>query len=527
VEKKRGRGETPVRNLILVLGDQLDRGSMAFDDLDPRSDVVWMAEAVEEIEHVWATKAHIVIFLSAMRHFCEELRDEGLRVCYRRLDEATDPDVASQGSLAGELARAIERLHPEGLIVVQPGEWRVEQMLRSAAVDAGLSLDIRPDRHFLCSRQTFAEHVKGRKQLRMERFYRQMRKENGVLMEAGEPAGGRWNYDAENRERFGREGPGEVPVPRSFAPDEITRQVVALVEERFAGHPGSLGHFDWAVTAAQARLALEDFCQHRLACFGDYQDAMWSDQPYLYHSRLASAMNLKLLDPRGVLQAASEAHDRGDAPLNAVEGFVRQILGWREYVRGIYWHYMPDYLQRNALNASLPLPDLYWTAETEMRCLRQCVQQTLDYGYAHHIQRLMVTGLFALLLGVDPVQVHEWYLAVYVDAVEWVELPNTLGMSQFADGGLMASKPYCASGKYIQRMSNYCRDCRYDPGQRLGETACPFTTLYWDFLFRKQDALSENYRMGLQLRNLERITDERRAICRQAQSVRKQVLGRA
>jgi len=339
-------------------------------------------------------------------------------------------------------------------------------------------------------------------------------------MDEGKPVGGKWNYDAENRQPFGKSGPGDVPTSRSFPPDQITRQVIDLVNERFAQHPGGLARFDWAVTREQAQDALQDFVRKRLPTFGPHEDAMWTDHPYLYHSRLSSALNLKLLHPGEVIEEAEAAYWRGHAPLNSVEGFVRQILGWREYVRGIYWRFMPDYAELNALEAHAPLPAFYWSGETDMNCLRQCLRQTLEYGFAHHIQRLMVTGLFALLLGVEPKRVHEWYLAVYVDAVEWVELPNTLGMSQFADGGIMATKPYCATGKYIRRMSNYCHDCRYDPSKRLGEGACPFTTLYWDFLMRNQALLRSNRRMALQLRNLTRLEgDERRTIRRKAEQL--------
>jgi deoxyribodipyrimidine photolyase-related protein len=348
-----------------------------------------------------------------------------------------------------------------------------------------------------------------------------MRRKTGVLMEDGRPAGGKWNYDAENRETFGRIGPGSLPLPPSFAPDAVTREVIRLIAGRFPSHPGRLDSFDWPVTREQALHALEDFVTFRLRDFGRYQDAMWAGEPFLYHSLLASAMNLKLLNPREVIEAALAAYRSDSAPVNAVEGFVRQILGWREYVRAVYWRYMPEYLDRNLLNAHLPLPGFYWTADTDMNCLREVIAQTLEYGYAHHIQRLMVTGLFALLLGVEPRAVHEWYLAVYVDAVEWVELPNTLGMSQFADGGIMASKPYVATGKYIQRMSDYCSACRYDPQNACGEDACPFTTLYWDFLQRHRPLLERNQRMALQVRNLNRKSaDELLAIRRQAAAVR-------
>jgi deoxyribodipyrimidine photolyase-related protein len=286
--------------------------------------------------------------------------------------------------------------------------------------------------------------------------------------------------------------------------------VLALVEKRFAKHPGKLDRFDWPVTPAEARAALDDFIAHRLADFGRYQDARWADEPWLYHSRLSAAMNLKLLDPRDVIAAAERAWREGRVPLASAEGFIRQILGWREYVRGIYWMQMPGYLDRNTLGAREPLPPFYWTGETPMACLRDAIGQTLALGYAHHIQRLMVTGLYSLLLGVEPRKIHEWYLAVYVDAVEWVELPNTLGMSQYADGGVMASKPYAATGSYIDRMSNYCSGCRFDPKQATGEKACPFTTLYWDFLLRHEKRLAANPRMSLQVKNLARLAPARR-----------------
>jgi deoxyribodipyrimidine photolyase-related protein len=360
----------------------------------------------------------------------------------------------------------------------------------------------------------------------MEYFYREVRRRLDVLMDGRKPAGGTWNYDARNREPLPRQGPESIPQPAAFRPDKITREVIALVNERFADHPGRCDAFDWPVTPEKAREALEDFIQHRLDRFGPYQDAMWTGQPLLYHSRLSSAMNLHLLDPRDVVAAAERAYDSGVAPIHSVEGFIRQVIGWREYVRGVYWRLMPDYLDRNALAAHAPLPAFYWTGETDLHCVACCVGQTLDRGYAHHIQRLMVTGLLALLADVDPVEVHKWYLAVYVDAVEWVELPNTLGMSQFADNGIMASKPYAASGKYIDRMSNYCRDCRYDPSQRTGESACPFTTLYWDFLLRHRQKLSSLPRMGFQLKNADRIAPaDARAIRRQADQIKSRLAG--
>jgi deoxyribodipyrimidine photolyase-related protein len=510
-----------LQHLILVLGDQLDDHSAAFDGFDPNHDAVWMTEVAEEATHVWSHKARIALFLAAMRHFRQGLVARGISVHYRQLD---DPENC--GNFANELKSAVRKLRPQRLVVVEPGEWRVEQNLRATAAELGVELEIRPDRHFLCTREEFAAHVKGRKQLRLEFFYREMRRKTGVLMKDDQPEGGAWNFDAENRGSFGKAGPVGLTKPIRFPPDEITRQVLVLVERRFARHPGKLAHFDWPVTPAEAQLALHDFIKHRLADFGKYQDAMWSTDdaatplPYLFHSRLSAALNLKLLNPREVIAATEEAYRDGRAPLASVEGFIRQILGWREYVRGIYWHFMPGYLELNELKANEPLPEFYWSGETEMNCLREAIGQTLEFGYAHHIQRLMVTGLFALLLGVKPQAVHEWYLAMYVDAVEWVELPNTLGMSQYADGGLMASKPYVATGKYIQRMSNYCAGCRFDPAKATGKTACPFTTLYWDFLLRHEQSLARNQRMTMQLKNLARLDATRRkAIGNQAAEI--------
>lgn len=522
--------ERPLRNLILVLGDQLDVESAAFDGFDPKLDAVWMAEVLEESTHVWSHRARIVLFLAAMRHFRDALRERDWTVHYRQLD-----DAAAANTLAAALSASVTTLRPRKLVMVEPGDYRLQEALATVVRSLAVQMEIRPDRHFLCSRHDFAVHAAGRKQLRMEFFYRDMRRNGGVLMDGNQPAGGAWNYDAQNRASFGKHGPAELREPIAFVPDATTRAVLTLVENRFTEHPGSLARFDWPLTRPQALDALGDFIQNRLAGFGQFQDAMWSSRQddltgrisagrrdaYLLHSRLSAALNLKLLNPREVIAAAEAAYHDGRAPLASVEGFIRQIVGWREYVRGIYWHFMPAYRDLNALDAHAPLPAAYWTGDTDMNCLHHVINQTLQFGYAHHIQRLMVTGLYALLLGVRPQAVHEWYLAVYVDAVEWVELPNTLGMSQFADGGRMASKPYVASGKYIQRMSNYCAGCRFDPAKATGSDACPFTTLYWDFLMRHQPLLRRNQRMTMQLRNLDRLTaTQRAAIRREAGAIR-------
>lgn len=516
-----------MRKLVLILGDQLDQHSAAFAGFDAGQDAVWMAEVAHESTKVWSTKPRIAIFLAAMRHFRDALRERGWTVFYRELTPATAVWRAADGraepapgeTLAEALRESLASLRPERVVLVEPGEWHVREEVRAAI---SLPLEMREDRHFLCSHAEFAAHAQGRKQLRMEFFYREMRRRHAVLLEEdGQPTGGDWNFDGENRKRFGKNGPPTHQAPRPFPPDELTRGVIAMVNARFAGHPGELAAFDWPLTAADAALALQDFVAHRLAQFGDWQDAMWTAEPWLFHSRLSAAMNLKLLDPRQVITTAEQAYRDSAAPLASVEGFIRQILGWREYVRGIYWRFMPGYADLNALGADQPLPRFYWTGDTAMACLRDAIGQSLRLGYAHHIQRLMVTGLYALLLGVRPRVLHEWYLAVYVDAVEWVELPNTLGMSQYGDGGLMASKPYIASGKYIQRMSNHCAGCRFDPAAASGPRVCPFTTLYWDFLLRHEALLRQNQRMAMQVRNLARLDDgARTAIRQQAEGIR-------
>lgn len=514
-KKKSVARRATVRHLVVVLGDQLDRNSAAFDGFDEKTDIVWMCEAQDESTRIPVSLPRIVMFVSAMRHFRIKLEQEGIRVQYHDFS-------AKRMTLDRALREDIAALSPQRVILLEPGEWGIREVLRAACPPA--LLEERADRHFLCSHEAFEKHARGRKQLRMEFFYREMRRKHGVLLDAdGEPEGGEWNYDSENRKSFGREGPGRLtmPAPAAFPPDAITRGVIDDVRRYFPENPGRVDDFDWPITREQALIALKDFIDHRLAAFGDHQDAMWAGEPWLFHSRISAALNLKLLDTKEVIDQVERAYRKGKAPLAAVEGFIRQILGWREYVRGVYWRHMPQYLERNALDAREPLPAFFWTGDTPMNCLSDCVGQTLRYGYAHHIQRLMVTGLFCLMLGVDPKEVHRWYLAVYVDALEWVELPNTLGMSQYADGGVMASKPYVATGRYIERMSNYCSGCRFDPGVSTGDKACPFTTLYWDFLQRHEKMLRANPRMGLQVRNLTRLdTDQRDAIRKQADQLR-------
>jgi deoxyribodipyrimidine photolyase-related protein len=485
--------------MIVILGDQLNLDSEVFKDLDTEHDCIWMAEVPAESTHVWSHKARILLFLSAMRNFCRVLRSRGYWIIYHKLG------THQHTSMASALAYDLRKYRPQSVQVVQPGEYRILDMIKQTAASEDIDLVVKKDTHFLIDLHTFEDWTRDVKQLRQENFYRRVRRKTAILMENDQPAGGQWNFDHQNRNSFTRQGPGILITPRLVKQNTTTNRVREEIEAHFPNHPGSTDNFTWPVTRTQAQEALQEFIDNRLYSFGRYQDAMWTGHPFLFHSRLSTALNLKLLSPQEVVTAVMDAWKKKHAPIESVEGFIRQVIGWREYIHGIYWKYMPDYAGHNALSASLPLPDFYWTAETDMVCMRETISQVLAYGYAHHIQRLMVTGLFALLLGVKPQQVHEWYLAMFVDAVEWVELPNTLGMSQYADDGLLASKPYIASGKYIQRMSNYCSQCRYNPANATGDDACPFTTLYWDFLIRHKDKFEKHPRAGLQWRNLQKM----------------------
>jgi deoxyribodipyrimidine photolyase-related protein len=490
------------RALVLILGDQLTPAISSLGEIDPRDTVVLMAEVMGEASYVRHHKKKIAFLFSAMRHFAAELRETGWVVDYVRLDDADN-----SGSLVGEVLRAADQHGVSQVRVTEPGEWRVLQDLQ--VLDTAIDLEILPDDRFIASHAEFESWAEGRKALRMEYFYREMRRKTGLLMDGSEPAGGQWNFDHDNRKAAARDL--LMPQPLRFAPDAITREVLDLVETRFADHFGTLEPFWFATTRADAEAAFTHFLKTALARFGDYQDAMLVGEKFLYHAVVSLYLNCGLLDPLEMCRAVEAEYRAGRAPLNAAEGFIRQIIGWREYVRGIYWREGPDYVRRNALQATRPLPAFYWTADTDMACIRACVEQTRDEGYAHHIQRLMVTGNFALLAGVDPHELHEWYLAVYADAYEWVEAPNTVGMSQFADGGLLASKPYVASGAYIDRMSDYCRGCAYDVKAKAGPTACPFNYLYWDFIARHHDRLKGNPRMGQMVRSYDRFPEDRKA----------------
>lgn len=497
--------------LRLVLGDQLSASIATLRDIDRKKDRVLMAEVLDEATYVPHHQQKLVLVFAAMRHFAAALEEDGIQVDYVRMDSR-----GNSGSFSGEIKRALQDRQYDRLVVTEPGEWRVLEMMRGWQENLGIPVEIREDDRFLCAISEFAGWAKGRKSLRMEYFYRDMRRKTGWLMEGDKPVGGEWNYDRQNRKSL----PSGMTFPRRlrFEPDGITRDVMQLAKTRFGHHFGELESFGWATTHADAQRALAHFIEECLPGFGDYQDAMKNGEDFLFHALVSPYLNIGLLDPREVCEAALGAFADGRAPLPAVEGFVRQILGWREYVRGFYWLQMPGYARSNFLDAGRPLPDFFWTAETGMNCLRQVIETTRRHAYAHHIQRLMITGNFALLAGLAPAEVEEWYLLVYADAFEWVELPNTHGMALFADGGLLASKPYAASGAYINRMSDYCAGCRFSPDKKLGEGACPFNYLYWYFLASKEKQLSTNPRMGLAYRNLfNKPADEIDAIVQQAE----------
>ena len=499
-------------SVTLVLGDQLSPDVAALRAAAPEDDIVLLAEVFAEAQYVAHHKQKIALVLAAMRGFARELRQAGRQVDYVTLD-----DPANTGTLGGEVARAVERHGAGAVHVTEPGEWRLAHEMDAWPERLDVPVYRHADDRFYCQPSAFAHWAEGRKRLRMEDFYRVMRREHDVLMEDREPAGGQWNYDTANRKALPRGGL-DIPAPPRFAPDADTHEVLALVGERFADHFGTLDGFAWATTRADAERARDHFLEHALPLFGDYQDAMRTGEPWLFHSVLSAYLNLGLLDPRDLVDRAEAAWREGRAPLNAVEGFVRQILGWREFVRGIYWLHMPEYAERNGLGHTRDLPWFYWNGETDMRCMREAITATRDHAYAHHIQRLMVTGNFALLAGIDPAQVCDWYLIVYADAYEWVELPNTLGMALYGDGGLLASKPYAASGKYIDRMSDYCKHCRYSVKKNTGDDACPFNALYWHFLMRQRETLGNNHRLMMPYRNLDRMdADKKRALWDQAE----------
>ena len=493
--------------LRLILGDQLNHQLASLRDINIETDIVLMAEVGAEVTYVKHHKRKIAFLFAAMRHFAEALRGDGVFVIYRRLD---DPE--NGGSLESEVKRAIAAHKVSKLVVTMPGEYRLMEIMKRWQSSLGIAVELREDDRFLCDLDRFASWADGRRQLRMDFFYRDMRRDHNILMDGGEPIGGKWNFDSDNRES--PKAGMVIPPPLQFAPDDITAEVLGLVATRCADHFGDLDDFGFAVTRQQALAVLNHFIEQRLPDFGRYQDAMLLDEPWVYHSHIGFYLNAGLLLPAEAIAAAETAYHNGHAPLNSTEGFIRQILGWREFVRGIYWLKMPDYADLNFFEADRDLPEFFWTGATKMLCMAQAVDATRKYAYAHHIQRLMVLGNFALLAGLAPAQVNAWFLIVYADAYEWVELPNVSGMVLFADGGYLASKPYAAGGAYINRMSNYCRDCHYKVSQKNGAAACPFNYLYWDFLIRNRAKLKDNARLGMMYRSLDRMDETKIAAIR-------------
>ncbi len=508
------------KTLRLVLGDQISDGRLAsLRDLDPATDTVLLAEVRAEATYVPHHKQKIALIFAGMRGLADRLRAQGVAVRYVDYE-----DAANAGSLVGEVRRALAEEAFERVVVTAPGEFRLAEEFETFAAQSNVPVQICEDDRYLCSPGEFAAWAQGKKVLRMELFYREMRKRYGLLLDAdGGPEGGAWNFDKENRKSMPKRL--RPPAHRFVAPNPTTRAAIADVERLFPDNFGTTDQFFFATTPDEAAVIVEDFVANILPGFGDYQDAMVRSEPLMWHAIVSAAMNMGLIDPLDLCRRAEAAYRAGHVPLNAVEGFIRQILGWREYMRGMYWLKMPEFKALNALDADRKLPWFYWSGETDMVCVRDAVETTAQHAYAHHIQRLIVTGNLAMLLGVHPDEINEWYMVVYADAYEWVELPNVHGMATFADGGLVGSKPYAASGAYINRMSNYCGQCRYDVRERIGEDACPFNALYWDFLIRNEAKLARNGRMDMPYRTLGRMKPETKAEI-QAQAERtKTVLG--
>lgn len=503
--------------LVFLLGDQLSEDMSSLRDFSKEKDLILMCEIYDEAHYVKHHKKKIILIFSAMRHFAESLRHQGFNVEYVDYQTAKKHKL---NSFSDVLQHTLKSHNVDEIQVTHAGEYRVQQELETWHQDFDVPVHILEDDRFLCSISEFKTYASGKKQLLMEFFYRMMRKKYDLLMEQGKPIGGKWNYDKENRR------PADDSFmfyhPLKHKQDVMTQEVIQLVEEEFPDHFGSAEDFWFATTQSEAEESFQEFLEKALNDFGTYQDAMLDQEKFIYHSVCSIYLNIGLLDPLKMCRQVEETYRKNNIPLNSAEGFIRQILGWREFVRGIYWTYMPDYDQTNYFDNKHDLPAFYWNAKTDMNCMKCAIQQTIDEAYAHHIQRLMVTGNFALIYGVVPQQICEWYLAVYADAFDWVECPNTHGMVMHADGGVVGTKPYAASGKYIQRMSNYCENCIYDVKKITGDKACPFNFLYKDFLITHFDKLKDNHRMRLILKQVEKLSsEERKAIQTQSEEFRK------
>ena len=488
-----------MKTLRLIQGDQLNIKHSWFKE--PDDNVMYcIFEMRQETDYVKHHIQKVIGFFAAMRQFAEDLESSGHKVRYFKINDAENKQNVTEN-----LSKLIEEQHIERFEYIYPDEYRLDQQLSAFVKDLKISSKVFSAEHFYTNRQDLADFFKGKKQYLMENFYRDMRKKHDILMIADQPEGGKWNYDKSNRNKW--KGDVDIPSYKWFKND-----VSEVVEDLQNAKIETIGRFDtktfsYSITRAQALEQLKYFCEALLIHFGDYQDAMHTNQDYLFHSRLSFAMNLKLISPKDVVKTVMNYYRKhGDEiHISQVEGFVRQIIGWREYMRGMYWAFMPDYKTKNELDNHNKLPDFFWTGNTKMNCLKHAINNSLDNGYAHHIQRLMITGNYALLTQTHPDEVDDWYLGIYVDAIEWVQLTNTRGMSQFADGGKIATKPYVSSGSYINKMSNYCVDCRYNKSKKTGDDACPFNSLYWNFLDEKREQLSNNFRMGMMYNLLDKM----------------------
>jgi deoxyribodipyrimidine photolyase-related protein len=490
-----------MKTLRIILWDHLSHTISSLSDLHVQHDTIFMCETLDECTHVKHHKKKLAFLLSSMRHFGQELVNKGYVVIYTKLD-----DPLNAGTLTSEIKRICEKNNFDQIVVTWPGDHRLIKAFEMLKKEVFIPIFIREDDRFLASHEHFKSWANNRKELRMEYFYREMRNKYNILMDGDQPCGGKWNFDSENRKV-----PKEklkIPQPYSSTPDAITSEVITVVLQAFGDHFGDILPFHFAVTSKEARQVFDLFIKERLASFGDFQDVMIENEPWMYHSHISFYINIGLLDPLTCIKRVEQAYRDGIVPINSAEGFIRQILGWREYIRGIYWLKMPEYKELNFLNAQRKLPDFYWTADTQMNCLKQCIAETKKNAYAHHIQRLMVLGNFSLIAGINPVFVNEWYLIVYADAFEWVELPNVTGMILFADGGFLGSKPYAASGSYINKMSSYCSHCLYNVKEKSGPNACPFNYLYWDFLIRNREKLRLNHRLRMIYSVLDKKTPE-------------------
>ena len=487
-------------NLCVILGDQLSSNISSLKNFKKNQDKILMMEVFNEATYANHHKKKLVLVFSAMRHFAKELEEKGVSVTYSKINK-------SQDNFTKELSNQCKKIQPKRIVITHPGEYRVLQEIKKWEKVLKIPVSIVDDDRFFCSINEFKKWTEGRKELRMESFYQMMRKKYQILIDNnGKPKGGKWNYDIKNRKNLPKNHPN-IPKPLQHKPDDITKQVIAEVKEKFPKHFGDLEPFWFAVTHEQAKKSLNDFIKNRLGMFGPYEDAMAQEESFLYHSVLSMYLNIGLLEPKKIINRVLE---KDGIKVESVEGFVRQILGWREYIRGIYWHTMPKYSKTNYFDAKNKLPKFYWTGNTEMNCLKNCIEQTIKESYAHHIQRLMITGNFALIAGIKPEEVCEWYLSVYADAYEWVELPNTHGMTLYADGGILGSKPYAASGNYINKMSDYCKDCKYNVKKKEGDDACPFNYLYWNFFLKNKKKLEKNPRLWTVFSNIKKMSEEKK-----------------